>query len=537
MFGFEKRELRLNRLLLLLLAVCVARLWLMTLSSSFWVDEIVTAFLVREGPSHPSLAVAPQVAASIYYFLPRGTDALFGFSEVAYRLPSLLVMGIALFLIARLAARLIHPQTGWFAVFACFALSGINYQAADARPYPLGTCVAAASLLFLVRWLDSASWGDVLLFLLFAGLLWRVHLMFWPFYIVFVLYAFVRLARGETSVGWLRIGAVFALLSLTLLPVLRDALALLREASAHVIVPVPSSLGLVNSLKLGLVAACGFGAWLFSAETAARSPIPGNAGGAASVAPMRGSRCWQRPPDAIIPSWTSFTLILGWWLCHPLFLFAFSLLSGNSVFLPRYLSVALPGGALAATFMAGLYMPSARWKPMALLLGVGVLLQMGQWHDPWPRHDTSDWRTAVQKLNKLALGPETPVICPSPFIEARPPAWRPDYQLPGFLYAHLLIYPIQGRPYLFPFENSPEAARFAMTLSNDTLSASGRFVIYGGDRSVRYWRAWFAGRPELAGWHQTRRGPFGNVDVVVFQNGAAAVDRGQQKEGASGTGG
>ena len=536
MLGCEKQELRLHRLLLLLLAVCVTRLWLMPLASSFWVDEMVTAFVVREGPSHPSLAVAPQVAQSIYYFLLRDADALFGFSEVAYRLPSILIMGIALFLIARLAARLIHPQAGWFAAFACLALSSINYQAADARPYGLGICVVAASLLFLVRWLDSPGWGEVLLFFLFAGLLWRVHLTFWPLYIVFLLYAFVRVARGETRVGWLHACAVFALLGLTLLPVLLDALALLREASAHVIVPVPSSRVLVNSLKLGLVAVCGIGAWLFNAETAVRSPIPENAGGASSVAPLRVSRCWQRPPDAITPSWTSFILILAWWLCHPLFLFAFSLLSGNSVFLPRYLSVALPGGVLAATFAAGLYMPSARWKPMALLLGAGVLLNMGQWHDLWPRHDISDWRAAVQKINELALGPETPVLCPSPFIEARPPAWQPDYRLPGFLYSHLLVYPIPGRPYLFPFENSPEAARLAMTLSKETLSASGRFVIYGGDRNVRYWRAWFAGRPELAGWRQTRLGPFGNVDVVVFQN-RAAVDRGQQKEGSPGTAG
>lgn len=115
----------------------------MPLPSSFWVDEMVTAFVVREGPSHPSLAVAPQVAKSIYYPLLRGPDALFGFSEIAYRLPSVLVMGIALFLIARLASRLIHPQAAWFAVFACLALSGINYQAADARPYGLGIGVAA----------------------------------------------------------------------------------------------------------------------------------------------------------------------------------------------------------------------------------------------------------------------------------------------------------------------------------------------------------------------------------------------------------
>src|ERR1051325_6444861 len=111
-FGFPAMNVLLQALLLL----CIARLWLMPLPSSFWVDEMVTAFVVRFGPTHLSLAVAPQVPASIYYVLPRAAGALFGFSEIAYRLPSVLAMAIALFLIARLAARLICPEAAWFAV-------------------------------------------------------------------------------------------------------------------------------------------------------------------------------------------------------------------------------------------------------------------------------------------------------------------------------------------------------------------------------------------------------------------------------------
>ena len=150
------RESTLNLLLGLLLAACITRLWLMPLPSSFWVDEMATVFVVHHGPNHPSFAVAPQVPDSIYYQLPRAAESLFGFSEIAYRLPSVLLMGMALFLIARLAARLIHPGAAWFAVFVCLSMRGINDQAADARPYALGTCLAAASLWFLIRWLDSA---------------------------------------------------------------------------------------------------------------------------------------------------------------------------------------------------------------------------------------------------------------------------------------------------------------------------------------------------------------------------------------------
>ncbi len=80
-------------------------------------------------------------------------------------------------------------------------MRGINDQAADARPYALGTCIAAASLWFLIRWLDSARWWDAALFIVMAALLWRVHLLFWPFYIVLSIYAVARLLRHETLAG------------------------------------------------------------------------------------------------------------------------------------------------------------------------------------------------------------------------------------------------------------------------------------------------------------------------------------------------
>jgi hypothetical protein len=68
----------------LLAAAAVFKLWILPLPSSFWVDEMVTAFVVHFGASHPSLMVAPQVVATVYYWLPWAAERLWGFSEVAY---------------------------------------------------------------------------------------------------------------------------------------------------------------------------------------------------------------------------------------------------------------------------------------------------------------------------------------------------------------------------------------------------------------------------------------------------------------------
>jgi len=487
------RERILNLLLALLLAACVTRLWLMPLPSSFWVDEMATAFVVHHGAKDPSFKVAPQVPDSIYYQLPRAAESIFGFSEVSYRVPSVLLMGIALFFIARLAARLIHPGAAWLVVFACLSMRGINDQAADARPYALGTCVAACSLFFLIRWFDSAHWWDAALFVVFAALLWRVHLLFWPFYIVLTLYAAVRLLRHESAPGWLSTLTIFALLGLALLPVLSDAVSLFRQATAHVIVAQPTFRDLRISLKFGLILICGAGAFVLS-------------------------RLFRWTRVAVVPTFSSLVVIAAWWLLQPLALFTVSRLTGSSMFLGRYLYLGLPGTALAATLAAAYFIPAAYWKPISLVFAAGVLLMLGEWRERWPLHHGSDWRLAAHTIDQLAINnPNTPVLCPSPFIEARPPVWTPDYKLPGFLYSQLPVYPFRGKPYLLPFEDSPEANRYIASLAEGTLTASGRFLIYGGTGAVRYWRNWFSIQPQFSAWHRENLGPFGDVTVELFE--------------------
>jgi Dolichyl-phosphate-mannose-protein mannosyltransferase len=488
-----KRERILNLLLALLLAASIARLWLMPLPSSFWVDEMATAFVVHHGPNHPSFAVAPQVPDSIYYRLPQAAESLLGFSEVSYRLPSVLLMCIALFLIDRLAARLITPQAAWFAAFACLSMRGFNDQAADARPYALGTCLVAASLLFLIRWLDAARWWDAALFIVCAALVWRVHLLFWPFYIVLALYTVVRLLRGEARPGWLPTLGVFAILGVALIPVVLDALHQFRQATAHVIVALPTYRDLRISLKFGLILICGAGAF-------------------ALVRLFRWSRAHASFP---VPG---VVLIASWWLIQPVSLFAVSRLTGSSMFVARYLYIGLPGAALAATLAAAYSIPPARWKPLTIAFGLGVLLLLGQWSQLWPMHHGSDWRLAAHTIDQWAAqDPNLPVLCPSPFIEARPPVWHPDYALPGFLYCHLPVYRFRGKPYLLPFDDSPEAERYVTSLAEGPIPASGRFLIYGGSGNVRYWRNWFSVRPEFSTWHRERLGPFGDVVVELFE--------------------
>jgi hypothetical protein len=462
-------------------------MWIMPLGSSFWADEAETAFVVHYGVHHPSLAIIAPALESVYYWLPRASEAIFGFSEAAERFPSLVAMALALFFIARIAARLIHPQAAWFAVFACLTLRVFNYEAADARAYALGTCVASASLWLLIRWFDSGKWLDGILFLAAAALLWRVHLVYWPFYFVYAIYFLVRTDR---KASWTQALAISAGLLLALLPMATPALAMSRDAAQHVFAALPSWTELGETFKIRLVAACGLGAWILARW-----------------------RHWKRVEP--VPS-SAIALIAGWWVVQPVGLFAYSHLSGVSVFTTRYVSIALPGAALAATAAAACCIPKPYWRGFAVVMGITALVFGGQWSKLWPPHHNSDWRGASLAVNALGLDPSTPVLVVSPFVEAKPPVWNPEYPLPGYLYCQLDVYPVNAKPYLLPYGDSPAGKQYAEMPAQNTLPTSGKFLIHGPAAEVARWREWFAGRPEFAGWDIRQLGPFLDVDVALF---------------------
>jgi len=471
-----------------LLAVCIARLWLIPLPSSFWLDELVTAFVVKH-PGHASFAVAPQVPQSIYYWLPRAMLTLFGQSEVSFRIPSLLAMGITLWLVSLLAARLIHPAAGWFAVFAALSLRGIHYNAVDARPYALGMMMAVASLYFLVRWLDSARWTDAALFVVAAALVWRVHLIYWPYYAVPAIYATAELAKNDTPVRWPQWTLVAGTTALALLPQATTALRLVHGAQFHVIVPLPTLHVFEHELHWNVPLLCGTAAWA--------------------------AWLWHRRRSDKIQS-SAWILILSSWLCQPVGLYLYSVLTGNSVYTARYLSIMLPGAALAATACIAVFLPAAGWRIAAVIMAIAALIFQGHWDTLWFRHDISDWRGAAAEVNRFAPDAATPIVVPSPFIEARPPAWTGDYPLPGFLYAELDRYPIAGRLFLLPFDNSDGIPRAIEFVGSGSLTRTGKWAIYGQGPQVRAWRDWFSRQPEMAAWRSSIR-EFGDVDVAEFQ--------------------
>ena len=303
--------------------------------------------------------------------------------------------------------------------------------------------------------------------------------------------------RRETQVRPLAVGLVFLAIGVSLLPVAALALAIDRNAKQHVVASMPNIEDLMDVLKprlvVGVVAGAAVASWWSH---------------------------WRRKPNPV--SHSSWILLVASWLTLPFCLYLISHASGNSVFLMRYLYLALPGLILTTVALVAVFVPSIYWHRMALIMGAGVVIFCGHWSYIWPAHHNSNWRAAARSINAAGLGEDIPILCPSPFIESRPPVWSPDSPPSGFFYSYLQVYPIHGRPVPLPFEDAPGGESRAVTLSNGELPDAHRFLIYGGGKAVNMWTTWFQARPELSGWKHRSLGNFGDVYAILFESTSTA---------------
>ena len=386
--------------------------------------------MTRYGPAHWSLAeTAPQAWKSLYYHLPRASAAWFGPSEIAFRLPSILLMGLTLFLVARLAARLIHPQAAWFAVFACLTLRGINYEAADARPYRAGNVHRAPAA--CCSWCDgSIRCAGATVCCLSSSRRCCGASTCCSGRSTWCSRAYA-IARREAPTPYRRSlragGSVAGARALRRpRPPSRCERARLRRAS--------------RPARLRLLAEADAGSRMRRGRLAA--------GPVATLASL--GRAVGRPAPRL-----SFS---AGGSVHPVALFLVSRADGfQRLRAPLSSPSRSPARRWPPRLCRARWIPPDRWKPLGLASGAGALLWLGQWHQLWPLHHNSDWRAAARAVNEFA-GRIRPGPLPQPVRGGPPPLWRPDYPLPGFLYSHLAVYPIAGQPVLLPYRDYPAAA-------------------------------------------------------------------------------
>ncbi|HKD07852.1 MAG TPA: glycosyltransferase family 39 protein [Bryobacteraceae bacterium] len=213
--------------------------WLLrSLPTHYWLDETATYWTVSGGLKNLTARCVVFPLSIPYALLIMGLQRVFGIGEAVARIPSLIAIVAATFILFREAKSQWGSAAGWFAAVLFVANPDVQFLAVEARPYALALLFAVLSTSLLPRFFASPGYRSGALYALSAALMLNLHLLFGILLAAHFAYAVFEWRRGRAP------AARYVLVSLALLAVLASPVALqlwiLRGSShAHSFAPLP----------------------------------------------------------------------------------------------------------------------------------------------------------------------------------------------------------------------------------------------------------------------------------------------------------
>ena len=474
-----------GRILWLLAILGGGVLWLRPIASSLWMDELVTWWTIKDSLGETVSRSLTYQGTSPLYYLISWSVAQLGQAEWILRLPSLAAACAAVYLMYRLAIRLLDRDFARLTVVTFVVWPAISFEASNARPYAIAIMLAVGSWLALVRWMDEGRTKDALLYVLCGALVIYTHYLFIFIFPPQLLYALVRAREGSSNVRsrsiWLSMGAIAALS----LPTVVQLLSLFGR-SASLTIPGEVSVGWLSDLLLPAAAICalilgGALAWL-SDTVSLRFPS------------VRRS---------------AVVLVLAWLLFPLLTLGAISLFTPLRFLTARYTLSAAPAACL---FLAGCFRAIAPPSARRVVVLVFVILSVLQLAGPFKAKE--DWRWTAEQVHAMSSG-RTVVLLHPALVESSQLDWFADPERNSYLLNPTSYYDfpgdIIGVPYLV---NRDSEAYLAAQL--DPVLSTVDSVVYVTRFPVVPYRAWLEGRLGELGWQVAKVESRGSMVVVQF---------------------
>ncbi len=461
-----------------------ALLWLPGLGRGLWLDETGTFWVVSGGLEDTVDRSLTYQGQSPFYFVIAWVARIVGQgNEIVLRLPSVMFMAVAAFLMYRLVAALTN-RTGALLAAAVFVTSWkIVMEANDARPYALGIVMVVGAMFGLVRWFQTAQRRFAALYVVCAALTVYAHYLLGVMFIVHIIHA-VEARRAATRVTLLQVVIAAAAVGVLLLPLVPQFLAVLAKRGTYSWTGTPG----LKALAMALVPPVTL-AGLLVGLVAARV-----------IAGARIERQRRAP-------WFAF----AWLLVPVLVMFCISRFTATKIFAPMYVIAAEPGVAvLAGWYLRGLR--PAHGAPI-VVLGLVAVSFVALRFRPFPRED---WREAIAEINRLDPGGSAGVMCACGFVEASQLDWLRDPERVKFLNAPLATYPPHGEILRLPDE-VPELRDYAAEKLIAFSPRHERLIFIGRGDSAVVWGPWLKSRLEPEQFQMRPMGKHDGVSLLLFE--------------------
>ncbi|MBZ5622518.1 MAG: glycosyltransferase family 39 protein [Acidobacteriia bacterium] len=468
----------------ILLAIAVVDLWILPIRSSFWLDETATFWAIKDGVANLLHRTAEWSGQSPLYYLTAWLALVTGGrQEWVLRLPSLIAMIVAAWLLYKLAARLFDLESARLAVLSFACSWQVAFAASDARPYALGLCLLLGSAWLLVRWLDTGGARYAAGYLLLSVLTIYAHYLFGPIVMVLGVYAVSR-ALGEGKIKVWQLPAVWIAAGVLMLPLVSQLRHFYQGRAVHTFSGTPQFSDLFASIAPPVLA------------------------GSLAVGLLLARLISPEPDRGTAPGRDSVLLAAAWALAPPLLLFTISVLSPVKLFVPRYYTSSMPGLCMLAGWMARSIAGRAGQRIIATVMVVAAILNYGT-----TSHGNEDWSGAMRKIQSEDGG-NMPVLIASSFVEATDPKALDDPRLREVLFAPQEMYPPGGTLIRLPYRLDAESAKYVERIL-PALDHQDRFVLVVRFEGMTF-EPWLRGRLASQGFRSEMLGNFGAVGVFRF---------------------
>jgi hypothetical protein len=463
--GSSRPWLSWHRIVVALYALSVAvsiSVWFIAVRSPLWLDETGSYWQISAGFSNIWPRQFLSLSFPAYSYILWLSSRLIGSSEIALRIPSILAMLAAVYLLYRAARELFERDVAVIAVVV-FCLDPIVFFASiDVRPYAFGVLATNAAILLVLRLRHSNSNLLAVLFGMSAAFIVYFHYLF-AVILPALLICFFAAKVGDSKTKLRQAGIAIAVFAVAFLPTIPGISYLFHTSGTHVFEEPPKLRDLVLTLApvwvLPIFVGVAFVALLLSATTKYRS------------AKVTRSPSWQ----------ILFCISLA--LIPILALYGVSVKTSVQLFIPRHRLVGVPGIALCWA----LVLHHFRSRHLRLLFCVAlVAVTTGEYLTlPSLRQHGVTWKYPLELAQKNASVDNAPVLICSDFPEADHLPMPLDSPKESILFAPLSYYKLTPPVVPLPRALNDEAIRVGSQFLSHAAQQHQRFLAIAYKESSR----------------------------------------------------
>lgn len=473
-------------------AFAIVRLWVLPIANSFWLDETLIAWTIREDFASiiPRAFISLQ---SIAFCMLEWVVARFSTSEISLRLPSLLAACGTLYLYYRMGVEAADREFGFVLAGLFIAAPAAILEAPNARPYALALFLHTAAVLWLLRWMRSGRWTHGFAWIVCATVAVHFHHLFvtaLPMEVIFLIW---RIAANATPIRAKHLAGFNVLGVLFLLPALPQALVLSEQRALLSYAGRPTKEALLLTLfPIGVVCSSvivGLMEWLGGRKPRWLADRPGK-------------------PE---------TLLAVLLFVVPTFLyFAASHLTSARIFETRYLLPTFPGLVLLWGWIVRGLEP-ASFRRLALVGVPAVSLLWVGGFSAIPDYHGEDWRGAARAIPNDV---DALVVFPG-LVETRRLDWLEAPERKAYFLAPVSTYredPPQLATFILPFEFEVTDKAYVENLVSTELRSRRKIaVLTRGFFAGPIWDEWLLRRLTREGFREGSGSKFDSIQLRLFE--------------------